>query len=111
MQKIPSTKPQDVCAAIWSLVPGASLELGCWFLELDMQITVLAFAQTREQLGFGERTLVCKSTETPRAILRRIAPEFTPGPVRVAIDMEYADWDKPIGEARELALNPPVSGG
>ncbi|MEI9960038.1 MAG: MoaD/ThiS family protein [Limisphaerales bacterium] len=31
--------------------------------------------------------------------------------IRVAIDLEYADWDKPIGAARELALVPPVSGG
>lgn len=76
-----------------------------------MQIKVLAFAQTRDQLGFGEKTLACDSNETPRAILRRIATEFTPGPVRVAVDQEYADWDRPIGDAKELALIPPVSGG
>ncbi len=93
------------------MVFGTSLELGCWCLELDMQITVLTFAQTREQLGFSERTLTCETHETPRVILRRIAPQFVPGSVRVAVDLEYADWDKPIGEAHELALIPPVSGG
>ena len=76
-----------------------------------MEIKVLAFAQTRDQLGFGERTLNCEIHETPRAILRRIAPQFIPGPVRVAVDLEYADWDRPIGDAKEIALIPPVSGG
>jgi sulfur-carrier protein len=77
-----------------------------------VQITVLAFAHTRDQLGFSERTLACEAEETPRAILRRIAPRFDPGKtIRVAVDREYADWDKPIGRARELALIPPVSGG
>ena len=77
-----------------------------------MQINVLAFAQTRDQLGFGERTFAYEAHETPREILRRIAPQFEPGKsIRVAIDLEYADWDKPVGTARELALIPPVSGG
>lgn len=77
-----------------------------------MQIKILTFAQTRTQLGFGERVVECASTETPRSILRRVAPEFEPGKtIRVAVNQEYADWDKPIGEAFELALIPPVSGG
>ncbi len=77
-----------------------------------MQIKVLTFAQTRTQLGFGERMVDCAATETPRMILRRLAPEFQPGnTIRVAINQEYADWDQPVGEAFELALIPPVSGG
>ncbi|HEX9048309.1 MAG TPA: MoaD/ThiS family protein [Verrucomicrobiae bacterium] len=77
-----------------------------------MKITVLTFAQTRTQLGFAEKTVDCQSTETPRQILRRIAPDFDPGKViRVAVNREYADWDQAIGQATELALIPPVSGG
>jgi molybdopterin synthase sulfur carrier subunit len=76
-----------------------------------MRIKILTFAQTRTQLGFSERMVECAATETPRIILHRLAPEFEPGPVRVAVDLEYADWDKPVGEAGELALIPPVSGG
>jgi molybdopterin synthase sulfur carrier subunit len=77
-----------------------------------MQIKILTFAQTRTQLGFGERVVECSANETPRAILHRIAPEFEPGKaIRVAVNQEYAEWDKPIGEAFELALIPPVSGG
>jgi molybdopterin synthase sulfur carrier subunit len=77
-----------------------------------MHITVLTFAQTRDQLGFRERSVECSATDTPRAILKRIAPDFIPHQsIRVAVNQEYADWDKPIGEAFELALIPPVSGG
>lgn len=76
-----------------------------------MQIKILTFAQTRTQLGFSERVVDCQPGETPRQILRRIAPQFAPGPIRVAVDLEYADWDKPVGSATELALIPPVSGG
>lgn len=77
-----------------------------------MKITVLTFAQTRTQLGFAEKSFECEPTETPRQILRRLAPQFDPGrTVRVALDQEYADWDRPVGDATELALIPPVSGG
>jgi molybdopterin synthase sulfur carrier subunit len=77
-----------------------------------MKITILTFAQTRAQLGFSEQACDCSPRETPRQILRRLAPGFTPDQsVRVAVNQEYADWDQPIGEATELALIPPVSGG
>jgi molybdopterin synthase sulfur carrier subunit len=73
---------------------------------------ILAFAQTRARLGFGERLVECSPGETPRDILRRIAPAFEPEQtIRVALDQEYADWDQPVGGAMELALIPPVSGG
>lgn len=77
-----------------------------------MQLKILTFAQTRTQLGFSECSVECAPTDTPRAILRRLAPDFDPGrTVRVAVDLEYADWDQPVGAATELALIPPVSGG
>jgi molybdopterin synthase sulfur carrier subunit len=77
-----------------------------------VKITVLTFAQTRTQLGFAEKSFDCDPAETPRAIFRRLAPQFDPGKtVRVAVNREWADWDRPIGNATELALIPPVSGG
>jgi molybdopterin converting factor small subunit len=77
-----------------------------------MQIKILTFAQTRTQLGFAEKMFDCDPRETPREIFRRLAPRFEPGKtIRVAVNQEYADWDRPIGEASELALIPPVSGG
>lgn len=76
-----------------------------------MPVTILAFAQARDQLGFRERAVECAPTDTPRAILQRLAPAATFEAMRVAIDQEYATWDSPIGEAREIAIIPPVSGG
>jgi molybdopterin converting factor small subunit len=76
-----------------------------------MRIKILTFAQTRMQLGFDERFFECSPTETPRMILQRLMPGFTPGPVRVALDLNYAEWDQPVAGATELALIPPVSGG
>jgi len=76
-----------------------------------MQLQLLAFAQAHDQLGFRERLVECSPTETPRQILARLAPTAACGTMRVALDCEYTDWDAPIGEARELAFIPPVSGG
>ena len=77
-----------------------------------MKIKILTFAQTRAQLGFAEMVFDCQPEETPREILRRLAPQFDPGhAIRVAVNQEYADWDRPVGTATELALIPPVSGG
>jgi molybdopterin synthase sulfur carrier subunit len=77
-----------------------------------MKVTILTFAQTRTQLGFSEKILECNPTETPRQIFQRIAPQFDPGKtIRVAVNQEYSCWDEPIGNATEIALIPPVSGG
>ncbi|MEO8350304.1 MAG: MoaD/ThiS family protein [Chthoniobacteraceae bacterium] len=76
-----------------------------------MPINVLAFAQAVDALGFREREIEGAATETPREILRRLAPDLETKNLRVALDQEYADWDQPIGNAREMAVIPPVSGG
>ncbi len=76
-----------------------------------MQILLLAFAQSRDRLGFAERAIEASPVETPRQILCRVAPSFPAEGTRVAVDCEYHDWDAAIGSARELALIPPVSGG
>lgn len=77
----------------------------------EMEIVILAFARAREELGFAERAVECAAGETPREIVARIAPGFDVRALRAAVDREYHGWDAPIGEARELALIPPVSGG
>ncbi len=76
-----------------------------------MHIRLLAFAQTRDELGFDEREVPCTAEETPRQILARVAPALGLTHLRVAVDCEYHDWDQPVGGAHELALIPPVSGG
>jgi molybdopterin converting factor small subunit len=76
-----------------------------------MQLKILAFAQAQDQLGFRERVVDCAAGDSPRAILASLAPAFNGTGMRVAVDHEYHDWDTPVGEAAELALIPPVSGG
>jgi molybdopterin converting factor small subunit len=72
---------------------------------------ILAFASAREQAGFAVLEVAADPSETPRAILGRIAPHLPLATLRAAIDFEYWDWDAPIGAASELAIIPPVSGG
>jgi len=76
-----------------------------------MQVNLLAFAQARDQLGWSERAVECTPEDTPRSIFARVAPELRVKLMRVAVDHEYQSWDHPIGEASEIALIPPVSGG
>ena len=72
---------------------------------------ILTFASAREKAGFTEIDIPVDPAETPRAILRRIAPRLPLADLRAAIDCECWDWDAPVGSASELAIIPPVSGG
>jgi molybdopterin synthase sulfur carrier subunit len=72
---------------------------------------LLAFATARERAGFSEIELPVHPSETPRAIIARAAPGLPLESLRVAVDCEFWDWDAPVGNATELALIPPVSGG
>jgi len=76
-----------------------------------VQVTVLAFAQAHDQLGFRERIVDCAPTDTPRSVIARLESNFVFETMRVAIDQEYVSWDAPIAEGREIAVIPPVSGG
>jgi len=76
-----------------------------------VQVTVLAFAQAHDQLGFRERVVDCAPTDTPRSVIARMGSDFAFETMRVAIDQEYVSWDSPIAEGREIAVIPPVSGG
>lgn len=76
-----------------------------------MTLTVLAFAQSQDLFGFNHREVEACADETPRQLLSRLNPGVDLGHLRVALDCEFADWDEPLGNARELAILPPVSGG
>ncbi len=76
-----------------------------------MTITILAFAQAQSVFGFSETRLVCAPVETPRHVVLRLCPSAQIDALRVALDCEYVSWDAPLGEAKELAILPPVSGG
>ncbi len=81
------------------------------YINAPMQVKLLAFAQAHDQLGFKELLLEASPEESPRSLLARVAPGFRPDSARLARDCEYCSWDQPIGQARELAIIPPVSGG
>jgi len=72
---------------------------------------ILAFAAVRERAGFSELEVRVDPSETPRGILRRVAPQLPIENLRAAIDCEYWDWNAPVGDGTELAIIPPVSGG
>jgi molybdopterin converting factor small subunit len=76
-----------------------------------MILTVLAFAQSQDLFGFTRREVAVAPEDTPRGVLLRLQPGADLSHLRVALDCEFADWDLPLGSARELAILPPVSGG
>ena len=76
-----------------------------------MEITLLAFASASDAFGFKSRQVDCDPADTPLSIVRRIAPGVNLDSLRVALDCEFTTWETPVGNARELAFIPPVSGG
>jgi sulfur-carrier protein len=77
-----------------------------------MKLKIIAFAHARKCLGFDTIDVECTPCDTPRELLLRWKDGIAKlPPTRIAIDEEFHDWDSPIGEAREMAILPPVSGG
>lgn len=77
-------------------------------------LRILCFAHAREKLGFADKITPRDPSNTPRQILSALHPGLHPEDLthwRVALDHEYADWDRPVGNAQEMAVIPPVSGG
>jgi len=81
---------------------------------------MLYFAWVRESVGSGEEQV--DPPETVRTVTDLIAWLATRSPghaeafreparLRAAIDQRFVPLDGPIGEAREVALFPPVTGG
>jgi len=77
-----------------------------------MTIEILAFAQARRTLGFSSRHVECQPADSPRSILQPWLESIaTLPPCRIAVDEHLHEWDAPVGQARVLAILPPVSGG
>lgn len=85
-----------------------------------MAITMLYFAWVREGVGTGE-----EQVDPPEAVrnvadlvewLAKRSPGHAaalaePAKLRAAIDQRFVGLDAPLGDAREVALFPPVTGG
>ncbi|MDU9002255.1 molybdopterin converting factor subunit 1 [Sedimentitalea todarodis] len=79
---------------------------------------VLYFAWVRERIGLPRERV-----ETNAATVAELVAELSSreeryeaafadlSALRVAIDQELADFDAPIGDAREVAFFPPMTGG
>ena len=77
-----------------------------------MKVTLLAWAQAKTMLGFEQTELECDPEETPRQILERCTSKAEQlSFCRIAVNQTLHDWDTAIGEATEIAIIPPVSGG
>jgi len=84
------------------------------------RLTILYFAWVRERIGRDEQQIAHPGTETTiMALLDALATD-SPGHaaafadrsrLRAALDQRFVPLDTAIGESRELALFPPVTGG
>ena len=79
---------------------------------------LLYFAWVRERVGKGREEVetsaatVAELVEELRAREDRYEAAFADtGALRVAVDQVLADFDAPLGGAREVAFFPPMTGG
>jgi len=79
---------------------------------------VLYFAWVRERIGHPKERIASEAAtvrdlvEELRAREERYAAAFADlSALRVAVDQELADFDAPLGGAREVAFFPPMTGG
>jgi molybdopterin synthase sulfur carrier subunit len=83
-------------------------------------LTILYFAWVRERIGAGEELIARPAAGTTIAGLLDSLAGVSPGHeaafadrarLRAALDQRFVPLDTVIGEAAELALFPPVTGG
>ncbi len=80
---------------------------------------ILYFAWLRERIGIDQETVELVAGETAFALAKRLAARgggyaeaFADlSRVRCAVDQAMASLDAPLGDAREVAFFPPVTGG
>ncbi len=74
-----------------------------------MQRNIRLFGPLRDQLGTGLKQLEMENSQTVHSLLIQL--EIDPVLVKVALDGTICDLDCVIGNAEEIAILPPVSGG
>jgi molybdopterin synthase sulfur carrier subunit len=84
------------------------------------ELTLLYFAWVRERIGTGEERISSPAPETSISSLLDVLSAEGEGHaaafadrkrLRAALDQRFVSIDTLIGEAKELALFPPVTGG
>jgi molybdopterin synthase catalytic subunit len=76
-----------------------------------MRITVRLFAALREQAGWSQRQLELPDGAVVADVWPALGLGEEPPGIAYARNREYADRDAPVGDADEVAVIPPVSGG
>ena len=76
-----------------------------------MSITVRFFASLRERLGKGQDIIDSKGIANVADVWRQSARIPFPDNVLAAVNMEYAQPDRPVQDGDEVAFFPPVTGG
>jgi molybdopterin converting factor subunit 1 len=77
-------------------------------------IHVQYFAALREQAGRGSETLVTASRTTADLYdeLRKLRNLALPRSIlKVAVNEEFAAWDRPLADGDRVVFIPPVAGG
>lgn len=83
-------------------------------------VLIRYFAWVRERIGLAEEPLTLpESVVTGGDLVRWLSGRGetyafafeTPDTIRVAVDQLHIEQDEPIGDAREIALFPPMTGG
>jgi len=78
------------------------------------------FAWVRERIGKAEEEMTLPSSVVSVADLlnhlKTMGEEYEtalqfPDVIRVAVDQEHVEHDEPIGNAREIGIFPPMTGG
>lgn len=79
-----------------------------------LTITIEYFAKLRDERGVAQETLATTAT-TPAALYaelrERHALSLHPSHLRVAVNEEFADWQRPLAHGDTVVFIPPVAGG
>jgi molybdopterin converting factor small subunit len=77
-----------------------------------MKATLIAWAHSRQLLGFDELQFDYEPGETAYEVIQRISGKAeTLQFCRIAVNQRIHPWHEPMGAVTELAVLPPVSGG
>lgn len=83
-----------------------------------MKRDILYFAWLRERIGLPRETVETDAQTVAELVAElsaredRYALAFSdPGALRVALDQELSDFTADLGEVREIAFFPPMTGG
>ncbi|MFM7027487.1 MAG: molybdopterin converting factor subunit 1 [Chakrabartia sp.] len=85
-----------------------------------MAVHILYFARVREQIGLADEMVDLPPEVRTLADLADFLARRSPSHqeafadrrhLRAALDQQMADFDTPLGAAREIAFFPPVTGG